>query len=90
MFLGGDPTRLVQMTTQQLFHHEQPFEVHKTPEDCDTHYSRPESPCGHLVMNPMNQTHCEGIKLNLHSSKLFSLLSSDDVITFFNKLYQVP
>ena len=82
MFLGGDPSRLLQMAIQQLFHHEQPFEVRKTPEDCDTLSSRPESPCGHLVMDSMNQTHCNGIKyIQFHSHPVYSVISC---ARFFN------
>ena len=59
VFLGGDSTRLIHMTTHQLFTKE-PFEVRKNPEDCDNIYSNPDSPCGHLVASPLEATVCNG------------------------------
>jgi hypothetical protein len=64
-FLGGDPTRHVQLSLHQLFT-DHPFEIHEDPIECDNVYSSAESMCGLIVKNPLQGTFCNGT-LNTYS-----------------------
>jgi len=78
VFLGGDPTRHVQLSLHQLFT-DQPYEVRETPTECDSIYSSIDSPCGQIVKNPLADSFCNN-SLNVFSinfdrnSKPFSVL----------------
>ena len=57
IFLGGDSTRALHLTTKQIFSAE-PFEPRKTSVGCDIMYSNPNTPCGHMVANPLESNLC--------------------------------
>lgn len=78
IFLGGDPTRELQLSMHQLFT-EQPYEVHESPTECDSVYSSSDSPCGLLVKNPLTESFCNSslqvFSINFDKySKPFSIL----------------
>jgi len=82
VFLGGDTNRIMQMSFHQMFT-KFPFELRKSPTDCDSVYIDPNTPCGHLVTNPFTGSYCNGTisTWSINFDKVSKPMDLDNVIS---------